>query len=138
MENPALLVGIPLLALGGIGLMIAFSLFAVPDTAPTEGPRTRAVAHEGAHPQPSEYIVIGIILAGVTAFEVALFYIDLNHKFLVVVLMALSTVKFALVIGYFMHLKFDNKLFTTLFLGGLALAVAIFTVAIATLKAGLV
>jgi cytochrome c oxidase subunit 4 len=138
MENPALLVGIPLLALGGIGLMIAFSLFAVPDTAPAEGPRTRAVAHEGAHPQPAEYVVIGIILAGVTAFEVALFYIDLNHKFLVVLLIALSTIKFGLVIGYFMHLKFDNKLFTTLFIGGLALAIAVFTVAIATLKAGLV
>jgi cytochrome c oxidase subunit 4 len=138
MENPALLVGIPLIALGGLGLMIAFSLFAVPDTAPAEGPRARAAAHAGDHPQPSEYVVIGIILAAVTAVEVALFYIDLNHKALVVMLMALSAVKFGLVIGYFMHLKFDNKLFTTLFLGGLALAVAVFTVAIATLKAGLV
>jgi len=36
----------------------------------------------------------------------------------------LGVVKFALVVGFYMHLKFDNKLFTWLFLGGLTAAVA--------------
>jgi cytochrome c oxidase subunit 4 len=121
-----------------VGLAVAFSLFAVPDEV-TVGPRRqRAARHEGAHPGVPEYLVIGIILAVVTAVEVALYYIDLGHKALVVILMVLSIAKFGLVIGWFMHLRFDNKLFTTLFLGGLGLAIAIFTVAIATLKAGLV
>jgi cytochrome c oxidase subunit 4 len=90
------------------------------------------------HPDVPEYVVIGLILAAITAVEVALYYIDLNHKSLVVMLIILSIAKFGLVIGWFMHLKFDNKLFTTLFLGGLALAISVFTVAVATLGAGLV
>lgn len=136
MENPALLAGIPLLLLGAFGLVVAFSLFAVPESAP--GARSGAVMHAGDHPKPSQYVVIGIILGGLTAAEIALYYVDLPHKLLVLMLLGLSSAKFGLVIGYFMHLKFDNKLFTTLFLGGLGLAIAIFTVAIATLKAGLV
>lgn len=138
MENPALLVGIPLILLSIVGLMVAFSLFAVPDEVTVGPPRDRAAGHAGEHPGVPEYLVIGIILAVVTAVEVALYYIDLGHKALVVMLMVLSVVKFGLVIGWFMHLRFDNKLFTTLFLGGLGLAIAVFTVAVATLKAGLV
>jgi cytochrome c oxidase subunit 4 len=134
MENPALLAGIPLLLLGILGLAIALSLFAVPDAETTTG----EVAHTAGHPLPSEYVVIGIVLAVITAIEVALFYVDANHSFLVVILIALSALKFGLVIGFFMHLKFDNKLFSVFFLGGLALAFSVFIVAVATLKAGLI
>jgi hypothetical protein len=50
----------------------------------------------------------------------------------------LSLLKFMLVVGFFMHLRFDNQILSFLFFGGLALAVAVFTVAVATLDAGLV
>jgi caa(3)-type oxidase subunit IV len=49
----------------------------------------------------------------------------------------LSAAKFGFVILWFMHLKFDNKIFTVLFLGGLALAVVVFMIAIGTLGANL-
>lgn len=138
MENPALLLGIPLLLLGFLGATAAFGLFFVPDEDASAAGHGRAVAHAATHPEPPEYVIIGIVLAAITALEVALFYVDLNHKMLVVILIGLSALKFGFVIFWFMHLKFDNKLFTVLFLGGLALAFAIFTVAIATLQAGLV
>jgi hypothetical protein len=39
---------------------------------------------------------------------------------------------------WFMHLKFDDRLFSTMFVLGLLLAVSVFTVAIATLGGKLV
>jgi cytochrome c oxidase subunit 4 len=136
MENPEYLTGIPLAILAGIGLVIAFSLFFVPEQAEARG---RSVAHGVVHhPEPYQYVIVGIILAAITAFEVVLYYLNLNFHALVVMLIALSAVKFLIVVGFFMHLRFDAKLFSLLFFGGLALAIAIFTVAITTLQAGLV
>jgi cytochrome c oxidase subunit 4 len=134
MENPEYVTGIPLAILAVIGLGIALSLFFMPETAKA-GPRVPQVAH---HPEPYQYVIVGIVLAVITAVEVGLYYIDLNFEFMVVVLLLLSALKFFIVVGFFMHLKFDAKLFSVLFFGGLALAIAVFTVAIATLQAGLV
>jgi hypothetical protein len=36
--------------------------------------------------------------------------------------------KFAIVAGFFMHLKFDTPLFTSMFVGGLAFAIGIYVV----------
>jgi cytochrome c oxidase subunit 4 len=137
MENPEYVTGIPLAIIAGIGLMIAFSLFFIPEKA--DGPAQKAVHAGPQHPEPFQYVVVGIILAGITAFEVMLYYIEgLNFEFLVLVLVVLSALKFFIVVGFFMHLRFDARLFSILFFGGLALAIAVFTVAIATLQAGLV
>lgn len=136
MENPEIITGIPLLLLGALGAFIAFTLFAVPDEA--NGPKTRVAHAHAGHPDPIQYVVIGLTLGFITAVEVALYYVDLNFNFLVVVLLVLSLLKFVLVISFFMHLKFDNRIFSVMFIGGLLLAVAVFTVAIATLGAGLV
>ena len=135
MENPAYVLGIPLLLLGLLGATIAASLFAVPE--PAEGRRT--VAHRGGHPSPAEYVVIGIILAAITSVEVALFYVDgISHNAMVVMLIALSAVKFGLVVGYFMHLKQDTRLLSVFFFGGLTLAFAVFIVVVATLGSNLI
>jgi cytochrome c oxidase subunit 4 len=134
LEDPAYVIGVPLLLLAGLGMVIALSLF-VPERAPaTAGGH---VAHD-EHPDASQYVIIAIILAAITLFEVALFYVELNDVFLVVLLIALSAAKFALVVGYFMHLKFDNKLFTVMFATGLVLAFACFTVVMATLGSNLI
>ena len=135
MENPEYITGIPVAILGIFGLFIAFTLFAVPAEAGSVRTRVR-VAHEG-HPDPIQYVVIGLTLAFITAVEVGLYYIDLNFNLMVTTLLFLSIIKFMLVVGFFMHLKFDNKIFSVLFFGGLLLAIAIFTVAIATLGGGL-
>jgi len=49
-------------------------------------------------------------------------------------LFVLMTVKFIVVVSYFMHLKFDNKLFSYLFYTGLILALAVYIGALSTFK----
>jgi cytochrome c oxidase subunit 4 len=46
----------------------------------------------------------------------------------------LMVVKFVTVVSYFMHLKFDNKLFTYLFYSGLLLAISVYCGFLATFK----
>ncbi|RMH13129.1 MAG: cytochrome C oxidase subunit IV [Gemmatimonadetes bacterium] len=66
--------------------------------------------------------MIAIILTVITAVEVAVFYIPALHPVLPPVLLILSAAKFALVVMFFMHLKFDSKVFSGVFLAGLAIA----------------
>jgi cytochrome c oxidase subunit 4 len=81
---------------------------------------------EHAHPGFPTYITIAVILTVITVVEVAVYYIDALRPALVPVLLTLSVVKFILVVGYFMHLKFDPRLLTGLFVFGLAIAFAVF------------
>jgi hypothetical protein len=46
--------------------------------------------------------------------------------FIFAILLTLSLIKFVMVVGWFMHLKFDHISFTWYFGGGLALALSIF------------
>lgn len=107
-----------------------------PEETATAEPPHEPGSH--AHPGALEYIQIGVVLAVITAIEVGLYYIDLSHDLLVVLLIILSAVKFSLVVLWFMHLKFDNKLFSQLFVGGFLLALSVFIVAVATLHGQLV
>ena len=64
MENPELLIGIPFLMIAGIGLFMAFSLFALPEEQAAEARGVRDIELHGRHPEPAEYVVIGLALAG--------------------------------------------------------------------------
>lgn len=90
---------------------------------------------DGAHEHPTEkvYIKVAIILSMVTAIEVIIYYIDALSGILVPALLILSGFKFMVVVGYFMHLKFDDKRLTWVFVSGLALAVVIFIAVFATM-----
>ena len=90
------------------------------------------------HPGPLEYAQIGGVLAVITIAEVAFYYMGLPHGLLVGELIATSAVKFGLVVLWFMHLRFDNRLFSSMFLLGLLLAFSIFVVALATIGGKLV
>jgi cytochrome c oxidase subunit IV len=79
-------------------------------------------ATEHAHPGAKEYIQIGVILTAITAVEVLVYYIQAIRPLLPPILIALSAVKFAMVVMFYMHLKFDNRLFTGMFLFGLVTA----------------
>ena len=80
-----------------------------------------------------QYIVIALILAALTAIEVSTYYVDFGPLFMPT-LLVLMVVKFVIVVSYFMHLKFDNKLFSWLFYSGLFLAIAVYVGALATFK----
>ncbi len=79
-----------------------------------------------AHPNELQYIKIAILLAMITILEVAIYYVEAVEAILVPALIALSTVKFVFVVGYFMHLKFDDKRLTWVFILGMGFALAIF------------
>jgi len=79
--------------------------------------------HNTEHPSSLKYVVIALILSVVTAIEVAVVYIEALSALLLPILLILSVGKFIVVVGYYMHLKFDNKFFTILFGSGLILAI---------------
>ena len=139
LDDPAILAGIPLLAIGLMGAAIAMMASFAPERpmALEQGTAVRGRAHVGGHPTPAEYVNIGLILGAITGIEVIVYYIDAISGALVPILLILSATKFALVVLWFMHLRFDNALFSTLFTGGLMLVAAIFIVVLATLGASL-
>jgi cytochrome c oxidase subunit 4 len=80
---------------------------------------------EEHHPGDREYIRIAIILTIITAVEVAIYYIEGIRDFLVPLLIILSVAKFVAVVGYFMHLKFDDRRFMVMFVAGLGISLAV-------------
>lgn len=78
----------------------------------------------GEHPHPGwqTYLLVAVVLAIMTAAEVAVFYIEVLQPVLVPILLALSAGKFALVVMFYMHLKFDSRIFTGVFGAPLLLA----------------
>jgi len=78
--------------------------------------------HEHAHPPVGEYVKIGLILAILTLAEVAVSYIDMAKDIQVVLLLGMMAVKFALVVLWFMHVRFDSPAYGRAFTFGLALA----------------
>jgi cytochrome c oxidase subunit IV len=85
------------------------------------------------HPGVGEYIEIAALLAVITAVEVALFYADLARAVTVPSLLFLTMLKFLLVVAWFMHLRFDHRLFRRVFVAGLLLAATVFAVVIVIL-----
>lgn len=85
-------------------------------------------AHEGMHtgerphPQSTEYVVLAVILGGITALEVAVYYQEPLRAVIIPILLVLSALKFALVVMFYMHLRFDHRMFSGFFVSGLAVA----------------
>ena len=100
-----------------------------------------ATTHEtehsgGGHPSLQQYIVIAILLFAITIVEFIII-MDfpgerekvisgaLGQPSTTILLFLLSGIKFAIVILFYMHLKFDNKFFFWTFVGGMTLAVLV-------------
>jgi cytochrome c oxidase subunit IV len=90
-----------------------------------------ADVHE--HKPNSFYIKVAIALAIVTGVEVGLYYLDLGKLYLPILLI-LMVVKFLTVVSLFMHLKYDNKMFSWLFYSGLLLAIFVYVAALMTFR----
>ena len=87
-------------------------------------PANEAV-HEESHASRATYWLIALVLGILTLLEVAVFYVPLLHAVIVPILLVLSAAKFALVAMFFMHLKFDRPVLTTVFAGGIIVATSI-------------
>ena len=80
---------------------------------------------EVAHPTPRTYVTIAALLALITGIEVWIFYIEAIKDVIIPMFIVLSLVKFAMVAMFYMHLKFDERLFSAFFVGGLILATSV-------------
>lgn len=101
------------------------------DSVMEAGPGTKpGTDHEiddhNGHPSERTYIKIAVMLAVITLIEVVIYYIDAFSGILVPTLIVLSAAKFITVVGYFMHLKFDDRRLGWIFTGGLLVAFAVF------------
>ena len=79
----------------------------------------------------SGYVRIAAILAAITALEVATYYVDFGALFLPSLLIMMA-VKFYIVVSFFMHLRYENKLFSWVFYAGLFLAMTVYGIFLAT------
>ena len=102
---------------------------------PQHYPLTPPEAGEHAHPSDFTYIKVALILAVMTGLEVLTYPFDFGEvggvEVAVPLLLILMVLKFATVVAYFMHLKFDSRLFRRLFVAGLVTAVAVYSAALA-------
>jgi cytochrome c oxidase subunit 4 len=99
----------------------------VTDTDPHVSPEGGHTAEHADHPSEKQYWKIFFLLFAVTAVEVGLYYfsipgVNINNA----VLGGLAIVKFFVVVSYFMHLKFDNRILRRLFVGGIVLAIFVY------------
>jgi cytochrome c oxidase subunit IV len=79
-----------------------------------------------AHPGDAQYMLVALFLAVMTAIEVGLYYIDMSNSIMIPTLVVLMIVKFGTVAAWFMHLRFDSRLFRRVFVGGLILAILVY------------
>ena len=94
---------------------------------------TEQHAHEEHGMSNAGYVRIALILAAITALEVSTYYVDFGPLFMPA-LMVMMVVKFVMVVSYFMHLKFDKRVFSVLFYAGLFLAIFVYAAALSTFK----
>src|SRR5881227_2197569 len=99
---------------------------------PAHQPETlaSAEAHVAAgevheHPTWGTYKWVALILTVITIVEVWVYYIPafVASRLFVPALLIMSAVKFVIVVMFYMHLKYDHKLFRALFTGPLAIAI---------------
>jgi cytochrome c oxidase subunit 4 len=93
------------------------------------------MAHEQAHDSPDhvhehptwkEYRWVALILTVITVLEVWGYYIPrlVHSPYFVPLLLFMSATKFVIVVMFYMHLKYDHRLFRALFTGPLTIAMA--------------
>lgn len=90
------------------------------ETMTTPVAEPAAEAHDQDHVRDLIYVKVAVVLAVLTGLETSTYWVDLGsaHTPLLLIMMVL---KFALVIMYFMHLKFDSRMFGVMFYVGLLL-----------------
>ena len=96
---------------------------------------TAGHADDHSHPGWRTYVTIAVILFALTAMEVAAYEIaernmpgmfgQFVHGMVTEILLVLSAAKFALVAMFYMHLKQDSKIFSSLFVFPILIAAVV-------------
>lgn len=88
------------------------------------------------HPTPAQYWKIAVVLAVLTAIEVGLYYVDQELELGALnagLLLVLAVAKFIIVVGWFMHLRFESPLLNRFFTGGFVLAFSLYAIVLGLL-----
>lgn len=84
------------------------------------------------HASVATYLKVAAVLTVVTALEIGVIYVRQLTPILVPLLLVMAAAKFALVVLFFMHLRYDSRALSVLFVGPLTIAVGL-VVALMTL-----
>ena len=87
--------------------------------------------HSHEHPSDAQYVLIAAVLAFITGAEVLTYYVDFfkeHFAVLLITLIPMMIIKFGIVAAFFMHLRFDNKLFRRVFITGILLATFVYMI----------
>lgn len=110
---------------------------AVTEHVEDHGHTAAADAHasdDGHHVPTDRYFMkVALVLALLTALETSTYWIHLG-AFATPLLLILMVIKFFMIVMIFMHLKFDNKLFSVMFYIGLGLAVLVYCAFLSTFQ----
>jgi len=91
--------------------------------------------HGPPHPTPIQYVKIAVVLAVLTGIEVALFYVgDVFGGLQTPMLLVLAALKFVIVVGWYMHLRFERSTAQRFF--GTGFVIALFCYGIVLLAMG--
>jgi cytochrome c oxidase subunit 4 len=93
-----------------------------------DDPGLHAMGEVHEHPSWKQYKWVALILTLITVVEVWVYYTPFRQSPLFApTLLIMSAVKFATVVAFYMHLKYDHKLFRALFIGPLLIAMSTLT-----------
>lgn len=99
------------------------------------GHDAHAEHEEHGHKPTSYYVKVALFLGVLTALETATYWVvEELGAFLVPSLLIMMAIKFVVVASLFMHLKWDNKIFSWMFYSGLILAVLVYAAFLATFR----
>lgn len=97
-----------------------------------EGSHHAAAAHHEEHAGPKLYVIFALILCAITFLEWLIFKErhswGLSNTVMVVSLLVLSLIKFIMVCGWYMHLRYDHRFLTKMFVSSAAMAIGVFIV----------
>jgi cytochrome c oxidase subunit IV len=86
---------------------------------------TQNVDHPHEHPSWKQYKWVALWLTLITMAEVWIYYTSFSATpYYVPTLLLFSAAKFTIVVLFYMHLKYDHKLFKVLFTGPLIIAMS--------------
>ncbi|MFI5232700.1 MAG: cytochrome C oxidase subunit IV family protein [Gemmatimonadales bacterium] len=83
------------------------------------------VDHPHEHPSWKQYKWVALWLTVITVAEVWIYYTSFSATpYYVPTLLVFSALKFTIVVLFYMHLKYDHRLFRVLFTGPLIIAIS--------------